>query len=279
MDTLVDGYIALSRLKRAQADAEGAIEAVREADRLARSSSVSRTIVAVAAWKVQLHLARGELAAATREQERAAGAGGVPPFVRELERTTLARLLIARGEQDEALQLLEKLREAAEAVGRTGNAMEILALQALALWEGGKKEQAISTLGRALPLAEPEGYVRTFVDEGPPMAALMSDVLQAQQRGRLDPPVSAHYLRKLLVALERDASGATLPGAELPEPLSERELEVLQLAAAGKSNREIARELFVTAGTVKAHIKNIYRKLDVHSRTQALVRASELNLL
>jgi len=110
------------------------------------------------------------------------------------------------------------------------------------------------------------------------MAALLSEVLEAQQRRRLDPPVPAHYLRKLLAALERDASGATLP-AGLPEPLSERELEVLQLVAAGKSNQEIARELFVTAGTVKAHIKNIYRKLDTHSRTQALVRARELKLL
>ena len=279
LDTLVDGYIALSRLKQAQSDAQGAFEAVREADRLAQGSSVSRTIVTAAAWKARLHLASGEPAAATLEQERAAGASGVPTFVRELERTILARLLIARGEQDEALRLLEKLREEAEAAGRTGSAIEILTLQALALWKGGKKERVMSTLGHALSLAEPEGYVRTFVDEGPPMAALLSEVLEAQQRGRLDPPIPAHYLRKLLAALERDASGAALPAAGLPEPLSERELEVLILVAAGKSNQQIARELFVTAGTVKAHIKNIYRKLDAHSRTQALVRARELDLL
>jgi LuxR family maltose regulon positive regulatory protein len=134
---------------------------------------------------------------------------------------------------------------------------------------------------QALALGEPEGYVRTFVDEGSPRAELLSEVLEAQQRGRLDSlrRVPAHYLRKLLVALERDASGAALPAPGLPEPLSERELEVLQLIAAGKTNRRIATELFVSVGTVKTHLNNLYRKLDAHSRTQALARARELNLL
>jgi LuxR family maltose regulon positive regulatory protein len=152
-------------------------------------------------------------------------------------------------------------------------------LQALALWERDAKERAVSTLTQALTLAEPEGYVRTFVDEGPEMALLVSEVLEAQQRGRLHPPVPAHYLRKLLTALEQAASSATPPTAELPEPLSERELEVLILIEAGKSNRRIAQELFITAGTVKTHIRSIDRKLNAHSRTQALVRARELNLL
>jgi LuxR family maltose regulon positive regulatory protein len=130
-------------------------------------------------------------------------------------------------------------------------------------------------------MAEPEGYIRTFVDEGPEIEPLASEVLKAHQRRRLDRPdrPSAHYVRKLLAALEQAASGTTLPTGELPEPLSERELEVLQLIEAGKSNRRIAQELFITAGTVKTHIRNIYRKLDAHSRTQALVRARELNLL
>jgi LuxR family maltose regulon positive regulatory protein len=113
------------------------------------------------------------------------------------------------------------------------------------------------------------------------MAELLSEVLEAQQRGRLDSPrrIPAHYLRKLLAVLERDASGGALPAARLPEPLSERELEVLQLIAAGNTNRRIATELFVSVGTVKTHLNNLYRKLDAHSRTQALARARELNLL
>lgn len=279
LGTLVDGYVALSRARRARSDAQGAFEAAREADRLAQGSGVTQTIVKVAAWKARLHLAQGEPAAATLEQERAAGASGVPPFVQELERATLARLLIARDDQDEALRLLEKLREAAEAADRKGSAIEILTLQALALRAKGEKTQAVNVLVQALSLAEPEGYVRTFVDEGPSMAALLSEVLESQQRRHLTLDIPAHYLRKLLAALERDISGVAPPTPQLPEPLSERELEVLQLVAAGKSNREIAKELFVTAGTVKTHIKNIYRKLDAHSRTQALVRARELNLL
>jgi len=133
----------------------------------------------------------------------------------------------------------------------------------------------------ALALAEPEGYVRIFVDEGPAMAELLSGVLEAQQRGRRGSQdrIPTHYLRKSLAALERDDSSATLPAAGLPESLSERELEVLQLIAAGKTNRRIASELFFSVGTVKTHINNLYRKLDAHSRTQALARAGELNLI
>jgi LuxR family maltose regulon positive regulatory protein len=144
----------------------------------------------------------------------------------------------------------------------------------LALRAKGEKEQAVRTLAEALALAEPEGYVRTFVDE-------LSGVLEARQRGRLDPPnrPSAHYLRKLLAVVEWDATGTAFPAAGLTEPVSERELEVLQLIAAGKSNRRIATELFVSVGTVKTHVNNLYRKLDAHSRTQAVARARELKLL
>jgi LuxR family maltose regulon positive regulatory protein len=137
----------------------------------------------------------------------------------------------------------------------------------------------VRTLAQALALAEPEGYVRTFIEEGPEIAALLSEGLEAQQRGRLAPDVPAHYLRKLSAALERDASRIATPGAELPEPLSERELEVLTLVAAGKTNQEIAKELFVALSTIKTHIKNIYGKLDSRSRTQAVSRARELGLL
>ena len=112
------------------------------------------------------------------------------------------------------------------------------------------------------------------------MAALLSEVLEVQQRGRLAPDVPAYYLRKLLAALERDASSAATPaGAELREPLSERELEVLALVASGKSNVEIASSLFVSLSTVKTHINNLYRKLGVRSRTQAIARARDLDLI
>jgi LuxR family maltose regulon positive regulatory protein len=278
-DILVDGYIALSRVQQARGEVEDALEAAREADRLAQRSGVGEEIVKAAVWKARLHLTMGDLATAAFEQERATGvSGGVPPSVRETERIGLARLLVARGEHDEALRLLYQLREAAEAADRTGNAIEILALEAITLQGHGEKVRAVSTLTQALALAEPEGYVRTFVDEGPEMAALLSEVLEAQQRGRLHPPVPAHYFRKLLAALEQDASHIA-PGAKLPEPLSDRELEVLALVDAGRTNQEIANELFVAKSTVKTHIKNIHHKLDARSRTQALARARELDLI
>ena len=277
--SLVDGYVSLSRLKQAQGATDDAIEAAREAERLARSSGVSQFIVEVAAWKSRLHLAQAELTAATSEWERVSVGDDDPIFVREIEQIAHAQLLVARAEQGEALRLLADLREAAQATGRTGREIEILALEALALQAKGKKERAVSTLAQALALAEPEGYVRTFVEEGLPMAELLSEVLEAQQRDRLTPEVPAYYPRKLLAALDRDASGAATLGAELPEPLSEREREVLTLVAAGKTNQEIAEDLFVALSTVKTHIKNIYGKLDARNRTQALARARELRLL
>jgi LuxR family maltose regulon positive regulatory protein len=199
---------------------------------------------------------------------------------REAERLHRARLLIARGDHDGALKLLDHPHETPE--GTNGRRqLEVLTLRALALWANNEKTQAIDVAGQALALGEPEGYVRTFVDEGPAMTALLSEVLATRQRGASAPAdaVATHYLRRLLAALERDASGAASPPEGLLEPLTERELEVLQLVAAGKTNRQVATDLFVSVGTVKTHVNNVYRKLDAHSRTQAVSRARELGLL
>jgi LuxR family transcriptional regulator, maltose regulon positive regulatory protein len=281
LEVLVRGQVALSRVKWARGDAEGALKLAHKAERLARESGAPQAIADAAFWKARLHLMRNELRAAASELERASDVDDVPNATQDAERISLARLLVAREDHDEALQLLDRLREAAEAADRRGNVVEILTLQALALRAREEKSRALDEVGRALALAEPEGYVRHFVDEVPPMAGLLSEVLEAQQRGRLDSSrrVPAHYLRKLLAALERDATGTARPATELPEALSERELEVLQLIAAGKSNRRIASELFVSVGTVKTHVNNLYRKLDAHSRTQAVAQARELKLL
>jgi LuxR family maltose regulon positive regulatory protein len=214
------------------------------------------------------------------EQERAANAENAADAARVVDRLTSARLLHAQGRHREALRLLEELGETAEAAGRTGDLIEILALQALALWAGSNKERAVSTLAGALALAEPEGYVRTFVDEGAPMGDLLSATLEARQSDRLDAAgrISVSYLARLLAAVAQEA---TAPAADerLPEPLSERELEVLALIAAGNSNKEIARKLYVSTGTVKTHINRLYRKLGARSRTQAIARARELDLI
>jgi LuxR family transcriptional regulator, maltose regulon positive regulatory protein len=282
VSTLVWAYVTLSQTKRARGDEARALDTARQAERVARHSGADLQIAIALGWMTKLLLARGDLTEAVAfKQERAANAENAADAVLVVDRLTLARLLHAQGRHHEALPLLEELGKTAEAAGRTGNLIEILALQALALWAGSKKERAVSALAQALTLAEPEGYVRTIVDEGPQMATLLSEVLGAKQRGRTDllRCVPAHYLKKLQAALERDAASAASPAAGLPEPLSERELEVLRLIASGKSNRRIAEELYVSLGTVKTHINNLYRKLDAHSRTQALARARELKLL
>jgi len=138
----------------------------------------------------------------------------------------------------------------------------------------------VNALAGALALAEPEGYVRTFVDEGAPMGDLLSATLEARQRGHLDAAgrISVSYLARLLAAVAQEA---TAPAADerLPESLSERELEVLALIAAGKSNKEIAARLFVSTSTVKTHINNLYCKLGAAARPQAIARAREMDLL
>ena len=199
-------------------------------------------------------------------------------YRREVEHIGVARALIALGQSEEAVGWLARLREAAEAGGRTGSVIEILSLQALAYQSQGDRTQAMAALERALTMAEPEDYVRTFVDEGAPMAALLR---RAATRG-----VAPAYLSKLLDALDAEApmrrspTGPASPVVQpLEEPLSEREFEVLRLIAAGLSNREIAQDLVLATGTVKKHTNNIFTKLGVCSRTQAVAHARELGLL
>jgi LuxR family transcriptional regulator, maltose regulon positive regulatory protein len=280
-ETLVDGYVALSRAEMAQDNTERALESAREANSLAQRSGAGEAIVEAAACNARLHLTRNDSTAAVLELERIAGAPAVSvSMVRESAQIARARLTMARGEHEEALRLLEGLRQSTEAAGRTGKLIEILTLQALALWERSRREWALGTLMRALALAEPEGYVRTFVDEGAAMGELLSAALEARQRGHPDAAIRipARYLAKLLAVLAQESAAPDV-GEQLSEPLSERELEVLGLVAAGKSNGEIASKLFVSLSTVKTHINNLYRKLGARSRTQAIARAIELDLI
>jgi LuxR family transcriptional regulator, maltose regulon positive regulatory protein len=279
VSTLVWAYVTLSRTKRARGDEGSTLEMAHKAERVARDSGADLQIAIAAAWLARLRVARGDLAeAGALEQERSANVDDAAAAVRMVDQVTSARLLHAQGSPREALGLLEELRERAETNGRTRDLIEILSLRALALWASNEKERAVGTLAEALVLAAPEGYVRTFVDEGAPMATLLSEALAVRQKGGTGSlrRVPAQYLRKLMSVLDQHA---TPSAAGLSEPLSERELEVLRLIASGMSNRQISSELFVSVGTVKTHINNLYRKLDTHSRTQALARARELRLL
>ena len=238
----------------------------------------------MAAVRAQLDLAQGNLSAAIRW---ANGSGlsaedGDLPYPRESEYLTLARVRIAQARSDPAalflqqtLSLLDRLRESAEAKARTGSVLEILALRALALEACGDRTGALSTLEQALVLAEPEGYIRLFVDEGAPMLALLR---QAQAHSTV-PGYIATLLAAFGEAVPADRSSLAPASESLLEPLTEREREVLRLLLEGASNREIARRLVLSVNTVKRHVYNLCGKLGVQSRTQAIARARTLNLL
>jgi LuxR family maltose regulon positive regulatory protein len=175
----------------------------------------------------------------------------------------------------DAVSLLNRLELAAENAGRIGTVIEIRILQALAYQAQDNLALALVALEHALKLAEPEGYVRIFVDEGMPIAQLLSKV---SARGMMP-----NYVGKLLAVFgteERMGSRLDISSAlPLIEPLSQRELEVLQLIAQGLSNHEISERLFLALSTVKGHNQKIFEKLQVQRRTEAIVRARELGLL
>jgi LuxR family maltose regulon positive regulatory protein len=287
-DVVTTGCVALAKLRHARGDLRGGLEVLDECARLARERKFFAPLVGRAeAVRAQLQLAskRGNLAAAVRwaETSELRADDEILPSLREVEYLTLARVLMAQHRTAEALRLLTRLLAAAEAGGRMGRVIEILMLQALAQQTQGMSTEAFAALNRALTLAEPEGYVRIFVDEGEAMRELVGywrletgrhkDLTEVQTR-------LMAYADKLLDAFANDAP-ADSPAlrSSLIEPLSARELEVLRLIAEGLSNQAIAQKLFLSTGTVKVHLRHIYGKLDVNSRTQAVARLRELNLL
>jgi LuxR family transcriptional regulator, maltose regulon positive regulatory protein len=282
-----DGYVSLSLVKLAKGDAEGALEAMSELRQPEQRTTATLGIAPAAAHRARLALAKGDVEATTRwADESGLGMDDQLAPEREVEHITFARVLLAWGKPGKALRLLERLEGAAEAGGRTGRVIEILILRALALRAADDTPQAVESLALALALAEPEGYVRLFADEGTPMAALLRQVLEARKKGRLaeSPGISRDYVSGLLAAIETETSppseeGSLRTARVLVEPLSERELEVLRLIASGMPNRNIARNLFVAVSTVKTHVNNICRKLEARNRTQAVARARELDLL
>lgn len=283
-------HIALARLYHAQGDEANAREMMQRAERLKHSMQLGQLSTRVAAAQARVWLLQGD------ERAAATWAAGVQPYAEaEVDITqeyiylTLARVAIAQQRHEEALQLLDRLEQAA--AERTGSLIEIMALQALALQASGKTEQALHKLAAALKRAEPEGYVRIFVDEGEAMTRLLTRLLKTQWPGSagLLRDVSPSYVKRLLEAAEADRKqlhdepqrplASTASETPLVEPLSDREREVLRLIAAGLSNQEIASRLVLALSTVKTHTKSIYWKLNAKSRTQAVARARELNLL
>ncbi|MCA9948731.1 MAG: hypothetical protein KDE48_03725, partial [Anaerolineales bacterium] len=265
-----------------------ALDSLEEAERQYVRGPVP-DIRGIAAMKARVWLALGELNEAQHwATKQALSFDDNLSYLREFDHITLVRIRIAQYKHDsaelalqEALVLLERLLQTAAANERTGSVLEILVLQALAHEAVGAAAAALMPLEQALTLAEPEGYVRLFISEGEPLAQLLSTA--AAQGIRPD------YTSKLLSALAArkapsdngpESSRPTAPSSQpLVEPLSNRELEVLQLVAQGLTNRQIAERLFIALPTVKGHNRNIYSKLQVSRRTEAVVRAQELGLV
>jgi LuxR family maltose regulon positive regulatory protein len=241
----------------------------------------------VSALKARVWVAQGKLDKAFDwARQQGLSAKDELSYLRAFEHITLARILLARHRSDgsdiplrDAISLLGRLLKASEEGGRTGHMIEILVLQALADQLQGDIPAALTSLERTLTLAEPEGYVRMFLDEG----ASMEQLLREAVRRRILPG----YTGRLLSAF--GAGGQTSPDESLRlkssasrpliEPLTERELELLRLFKTELSGPEIARELVIGLSTVRTHTKSIYSKLNVNSRRAAVKRAEELELI
>jgi LuxR family maltose regulon positive regulatory protein len=278
------GYLALARLQQACGQGTRALQTLVAFAQMAQQRGFAPALVAHgAAVRAQVALAQGNLAAAIRWAE----ASGLSPidalsYPREREYLTLARIRIAQGRAQpmgsflsDALALLERLLEDAEPKARMGSMIEILLLRALALQVQGKQEEALRTLGRALAVAEPEGYIRLFLDEGTPMLALLRQAYAHK--------IAQGYVAALLKGAGEQLSIAPhlLPThhSQLGELFTEREREVLRLMVDGASNREIADHLVLSVNTVKKHIFNICSKLNVQGRTHAIAKVRTMNIL
>ena len=300
-DAVSRGYIALARLQQARGDGRGAQVTLDELAEVARQRRfIDHLIARGVAARAHLALLQGDLQTAVQWADtRAPWPDDDLSYPHELEYLTLARVRIMQGRSKpagpylhDALHLLDRLLESAEAGGRMDSVIAILVLRALALHEQGNLNAALAALERALALAAPEGYVRIFVNEGTPMTALLARALVERAWGLGDGKQGYYvrdYVHKLLAVFQAEGS-APHAGSHLPssaprslvpdgEVLTERELEVLRLLVAGRSNQAIADELVVAVGTVKRHVNSILGKLGVQSRLEAVARARECGLV
>jgi LuxR family transcriptional regulator, maltose regulon positive regulatory protein len=259
------GLVLLARLKLSQGDVNSAAAHLAQAEHFVRQHNFDHLMPEVAAAQVITMLHQGNLTVAAGLAE-----------THELP-LSQARVYLAQGDTSTALAVLEPLRQQMDAKGWVDESLKVIILEAIAHDALGENEQAFQVLTEALSLAEPGGFIRIFVDEGRSMAHLLKEALN---RG-----ISPNYVQRLLRAFPIDetqpsiSSPIQVPRLELEGPLSNRELEVLRLIAQGLSNREIGKRLFLALNTVKGHNQKIYGKLQVQSRTEALVRARELDLL
>jgi LuxR family maltose regulon positive regulatory protein len=258
VDTFASYGVFLARLRLAQGDVPGAVAILDAAEEFARQHNFVFRMPDVTAAQVLALLRQGNLAAAAHLTQ-----------IHELP-ISQARVHLAQGNPATALAVLGPLRQQVEAKGWHDEQLKVIVLQALAHHAHGEKDQAVQLLAEALSLAEPGGFIRIFVDEGPPMAALLQE---AAKHG-----TAPNYVRQLRAAFA-EAEGRTPVTQLLIEPLSERELDVLRLLGTELNGPEIARSLMVSLNTMRTHTKNIYTKLGVTNRRAAVRRGEELALL
>jgi LuxR family transcriptional regulator, maltose regulon positive regulatory protein len=279
------GLVALAWIRNAMGHPDAAREAIDEACRMRPGQDFVALWNPAQAERARLSLAQGRVKHVARwAEEQGLKEDDELPYPRERDYLILVRLLLARAEPARALRLLERLAALAEYQHRNESAIQIGALRSLALQAAWDHRGALASLAEALSLARPEGFIRVFVDEGRPMAALLRSLMSARKRGRVPEVSRADQQHLIRVAhafghggREVRSSGAHVTG--LVEPLTDRELEVLRLVASGKRNREIAGELVVTVDTVKKHVSHIFEKLGAANRTEAVARARELGLV
>jgi LuxR family maltose regulon positive regulatory protein len=280
---LAAGLVTLAWIRQATGDPAEALAAIGEAGQA--SPGPPGLLNPVPAQRARLLLAQGDLAAAVRwTEERGLGADDDPDYPREPGYLVLARVLLAQGQPGQALALLDRLHAAAAAQDRAGSLIETGALRALALAATDDQAEAVAALAGTLALAYPQGYVRVFADEGPPMAALLGRLIAAQRTGRAAAKVPLGCLARLQHAFD---AGPSAPGHRpaastmhgIVEPLTSRELQILEMLAAGMSNQAIARQLVVSLDTVKKHVSHVLGKLGAASRTEAVARARQLALI
>lgn len=278
-------YCAMARIQEARGDLDSALGLLDEGERQYLGGP-NPEVYPIPALRARVWLRQDRLRDALDwAYERGLAVDDEQSYAREFEHISFARILIAQSETerttgslDAAVQLLERLLQAAQEKARLRSVIEILALRALAYHARNDASAALTSLQRTLSLAEPEGFVRIFVDEGAPMAELLHKL-----RTRDATPRAQEYIHALLSAFENSKTdnGQTprLDPPSMVEPLSERELQVLALLKTELSGPEIARELSVSLNTVRTHTKNIYSKLEVNNRRAAIRRAQELGLL
>jgi LuxR family maltose regulon positive regulatory protein len=278
----INGYILLAHVRRIKLDVEGSRQELRTANQVAAQFDAMQLDDAyVALNEAMINVALGDFEAAQRWAKGRHFNDDIPvhEMMDILEYLSWLTILVAEGSLERALKVSSRLLEIAQDLNMGAIELRVLISRARIFQAQGQHEQAQDAMERALSIAAPEGLMRSFLDQGPEMARL---VYEAADRG-----LAPGFTGRLLAAFDLEKEGeeavsdvrADTGLEEMIEPLSKREIEVLQLIAAGLSNRQVAQKLYLSMSTVKAHTYNIYSKLGVHSRTQAVAKARALGIL